>query len=178
MERFGAQPGDPYTTKQIQHIGIAVMFWFAGLVGMGLESSRVRRWLLPSSIPTPAAESALANYRGGNPFPALVIGVTGAAMAAHFQKYLFQVQVHALWGQMLLGFAALRCATCVVGWLRPPTTVAPGRPPTEALGSFFLACGGLLFMLSTEEVSFAAIRKGRDGKLLLSLSQCLLVSQF
>lgn len=24
MERFGANPGDPYTTKQIQHIGIAV----------------------------------------------------------------------------------------------------------------------------------------------------------
>jgi hypothetical protein len=24
MERFGAQPGDPYTTKQIQHISIAV----------------------------------------------------------------------------------------------------------------------------------------------------------
>lgn len=24
MERFGAQPGDPFTTKEIQHIGIAV----------------------------------------------------------------------------------------------------------------------------------------------------------
>jgi len=24
MERFGAHPGDPYTTKQIQHISIAV----------------------------------------------------------------------------------------------------------------------------------------------------------
>lgn len=24
MERFGANPGDPYTAKQIQHIGIAV----------------------------------------------------------------------------------------------------------------------------------------------------------
>ena len=24
MERFGAHPGDPFTTKQIQHIGIAV----------------------------------------------------------------------------------------------------------------------------------------------------------
>lgn len=24
MERFGAKAGDPYTTKQIQHIGIAV----------------------------------------------------------------------------------------------------------------------------------------------------------
>lgn len=24
MERFGAHPGDPYTTKQVQHISIAV----------------------------------------------------------------------------------------------------------------------------------------------------------
>ena len=24
MERFGANPGDPYTTKQLQHISIAV----------------------------------------------------------------------------------------------------------------------------------------------------------
>ena len=40
----------------------------------------------------------------------------------------------------------------------------PSRPPTEALGSFFLACGGLVFMLSTEEVTIAAMRRGRDGK--------------
>lgn len=25
MERFGAKPGDPYTTKEVQHISIAVM---------------------------------------------------------------------------------------------------------------------------------------------------------
>lgn len=32
MERFGASPGDPYTTKQIQHISIAV-----SLAGLTLE---------------------------------------------------------------------------------------------------------------------------------------------
>lgn len=115
MERFGAKPGDPYTTKQVQHISIAVrriaaalsslpnvhrfkvMFWFAGLVGMGMESRRVRRWLAasakaalgsaqPSSIVEPPS------YRTSfNPFPALVIGVTGAAMSAHAQAYVFQV---------------------------------------------------------------------------------------
>jgi Protein of unknown function (Ytp1) len=99
MERFGAHPGDPYTTKQIQHISIAVMFWFAGLVGMGLECHRLRRWLaalsttsLNGSNPSSDAITEPASYRGGfNPFPALVIGVTGAAMSAHFQTYLFQV---------------------------------------------------------------------------------------
>jgi Protein of unknown function (Ytp1) len=101
MERFGARPGDPYTTKQIQHISIAVMFWFAGLVGMGLESRRLRRWLaaistasLKPSRRNSGAVAEPASYGGSfNPFPALVIGVTGAAMSAHFQTYLFQVSV-------------------------------------------------------------------------------------
>lgn len=99
MERFGAHPGDPYTNKQIQHIGIAVMFWFAGLVGIGLESRRLRRWFAAVSTASLRASSrnsdAVAeptSYGGSfNPFPALVIGVTGAAMSAHFQTYLFQV---------------------------------------------------------------------------------------
>ena len=34
MERFGAQHGDPYTVKQVQHISIAVMYFFAGGAGM------------------------------------------------------------------------------------------------------------------------------------------------
>jgi hypothetical protein len=102
MERFGAHPGDPYTNKQIQHISIAVMFWFAGLVGMGLESRRLRRWLsaisatsVKASRRNSGAVAELGGYGGGfNPFPALVIGVTGAVMSAHFQTYLFQVSAY------------------------------------------------------------------------------------
>ncbi|KAF9008914.1 hypothetical protein BDQ17DRAFT_1349192, partial [Cyathus striatus] len=172
MERFGAKSGDPFTTKQIQHIGIAVMFWFAGLVGMGIESKRVRKWLASSAFSSVPRSSDIpqeavtepASYRGSfNPFPALVIGVTGAAMAAHFQTYLFQVQIHVLWGNLLLGFSLLRCLTYFFLWLGPPKSVLPSRPPTEALGSFFLACGGLVFMFSTEELTIAAMRRGRDG---------------
>ena len=118
MERFGASRGDPFTTKQIQHISIAVrisifcpsirlsqrfsqvMFCFAGLLGMGIESRRIRNWLahsvFPSShssnLPQEAIEE-LQSYRGSfNPFPALVIGVTGAAMSAHAQNYVFQAR--------------------------------------------------------------------------------------
>jgi hypothetical protein len=101
MERFGAEPGDAYTTKEIQHISIAVMFWFAGLVGMGLESLRLRRWLsavATASLITSNRNSDVvtepASYGASfNPFPALVIGVTGVAMSTHFQTYLFQVGV-------------------------------------------------------------------------------------
>lgn len=102
MERFGALPGESYTTKQFQHISIAVMFWFAGLIGMGLESRRLRRWLaavatasLITSNKNSEAIAEPASYGASfNPFPALVIGVTGAAMSAHHQTYLFQVGEH------------------------------------------------------------------------------------
>jgi len=170
MERFGAHPGDPYTTKQIQHISIAVMFWYAGLVGMGLESRRLRHWLgaistasLKASRRNSGAVAEPASYGGSfNPFPALVIGVTGAAMSAHFQTYFFQVQIHALWGYCLTGFAVLRSLTYIFVWLSPPRSMLPSRPPSEALASFFLACGGLIFIMSNEEITFAAMRRGYD----------------
>ncbi|KAI0053060.1 hypothetical protein FA95DRAFT_1552946 [Auriscalpium vulgare] len=170
MERFGARPGDPYTTKQVQHISIAVMFWFAGLVGMGLESRRIRQWLAAistSSLKDANARSEIvaepASYAGSfNPFPAVVIGVTGAAMSVHHQKYVFQVQIHALWGFFLVGFAVLRCLTYFFVWLCPPRSILPSRPPSEALASFFLACGGLSFILSDDEITLAAMRQGHD----------------
>ena len=170
MERFGAHPGDPYTTKQVQHISIAVMFWFAGLLGMGIETKMIRRWLassstaaLPKSSRSQEAVAEPPSYIASfNPFPALCIGVTGAAMAAHFQEYLFQVQIHMLWGNLLTAFAVLRCMTYFFLWLGPPRSILPSRPPTEALASFFLACGGLVFQFSTEEVTIAAMRQGHD----------------
>ncbi|KAG6887273.1 hypothetical protein C0992_013034, partial [Termitomyces sp. T32_za158] len=170
MERFGANTGDPFTTKQIQHIGIAVMFCFAGLIGMGIESKLIRKWLSSLAFtasrtergPPESVEEPHSYTASFNPFPALVIGVTGAAMAAHAQTYLFQVQIHTLWGNLLVSFSVLRCFTYFFLWLRPPKSVLPSRPPTEALGSFFLACGGLVFMFSTEEVTIAAMRRGRD----------------
>ena len=174
MERFGAHPGDPYTTKQVQHISIAVMFWFAGLVGMGIESKRIRRWLasgataaVPASCRSQEAVAEPPSYIASfNPFPAVCIGITGAAMSAHFQTYLFQVQIHALWGYLLSAFAVLRCLTYFFLWLGPPRSILPSRPPTEALASFFLACGGLVFMFSTEEVTIAAMRQGHDDMMM------------
>ncbi|KAJ7086752.1 hypothetical protein C8R44DRAFT_820961 [Mycena epipterygia] len=171
MERFGANPGDPYTTKQIQHIGIAVMFWFAGLVGMAVESKTIRKWLAALAVDTSETVAEPVTYTSSfNPFPALVIGVTGSVMAAHFQTYLFQVQIHALWGNLLLAFAVLRCLTYFFLWVAPPQSTLPSRPPTEALGSFFLACGGISFMFSTEEVTIAAMRRGRDDIMMFAVA--------
>ncbi|KAI0033786.1 hypothetical protein K488DRAFT_77680 [Vararia minispora EC-137] len=176
MERFGAAPGSPFTTKQLQHISIAIMYWFAGLVGMGMESRRFRRWLSSFSTaymrPRDRASGSVAepaSYASSlNPFPALCIGVTGIAMAAHAQNYVFMVQVHMLWGICLGAFAVLRWLTYFFVWLGPPRSILPSRPPSEAIGSFFLACGGLLFMLSSEDITVAAMRQGHDDMMLFA----------
>lgn len=179
MERFGVPAGSPFSTKEVQHISIAVMFWFAGLVGMGIESKRIRRWLsAPAALIAASVDHSVAQMgsmtvappvqylASFNPFPALVIGVTGAAMSAHAQVYLFQVQIHALWGFLLAAFAVLRCLTYFFLWLGPPKSILPSRPPTEALASFCLACGGLMFQFSTEELTLAAMRRGRDDQMM------------
>lgn len=164
MERFGAHKGDPYTVKQVQHISIAVMFWFAGLAGMLLESPRVRR-VLGAAIhaANPRAKTPPSYAFSFNPLPALVIAVTGLAMAAHHQDYKFQVAIHSLWGILLAGGSACRFLTYFFLWLRPPTeSTLPSRPPTEVLTSFGWAAGGIVFMLSDEEIAFAAMRAGFD----------------
>ncbi|UZJ55073.1 hypothetical protein CBS101457_004393 [Exobasidium rhododendri] len=178
MERFGAAPGDAYTVKQVQHISIAVMFCFAGLMGLILETKSIKKLLAISVVlrqttvneedATVGGVEALAlpalppSYNFSfNPFPALVIGVTGVAMAAHHQDYLYEVSIHQLWGNLLAAFSVFRILTYFFLFLRPPTnSILPSRPPTEALASFCLTSGGLVFMLSSEEVSFVAMRNG------------------
>ncbi|WWC63391.1 uncharacterized protein I303_105991 [Kwoniella dejecticola CBS 10117] len=164
MERFGSSPSDPYTVKQVQHISIAVMFWFAGLSGMLLESRWVRK-VMGSFISGGRRDvheppTYAFSY---NPLPALVIGVTGLAMAAHHQEYVFQVQIHSLWGTLLAGGSLFRFLTYFFLFLRPPVeSTLPSRPPTEILTSFGYAAGGIVFMLSNEEIAWAAMRAGWD----------------
>lgn len=76
---------------------------------MGIESKRVRNWLAFSTfassthaedMPREAVVEPLSYIGSFNPFPALVIGVTGAAMAAHAQTYLFQVSQSREWIDM------------------------------------------------------------------------------
>jgi hypothetical protein len=83
-----------------------------------------------------------------------------------------KVQIHALWGYCLTGFAFLRFVTYLFVWLTPPRSILPSRPPSEALASFFLSCGGLIFIMSDEEITFAAMRRGYDGIIPIYLSKC------
>lgn len=85
------------------------------------------------TIPPVLIPKALVTKRASNPLPALVIGVTGIAMSAHHQTYLFQVQIHALWGYLLLGFAICRCLTCFFEWVRPQPQSIQSIPPIQAI---------------------------------------------
>ncbi|GAA5874797.1 hypothetical protein JCM16303_002987 [Sporobolomyces ruberrimus] len=165
LERLGKTGA--YSVKDVQHISIAIMFWGAGGLGMLLESRTVRSWLASSAImassqdPSRIVEPASASF-SFNPFPALVIGVTGLAMSAHHQTYQFQVEIHASWGYLLSLFSLSRFLTYFFLYLRPPASILPSRPPTEALASMFLTCGGIVFILSTEQITFAAMRHDAD----------------
>ncbi|WVO14412.1 hypothetical protein L204_102045 [Cryptococcus depauperatus] len=162
MERFGAAPNSPYTVKQVQHISIAVMFWFAGLTGMLLESRWVKGVL--ASVMSGGKSKEPTTYAFSfNPLPALTIGVTGLAMAAHHQTYVFQVQIHSLWGILLAGGSLFRCLTYFFLYVSSPIhSSLPSRPPTEILTSFGWAAGGIVFMLSNEEIVWSAMRAGWD----------------
>lgn len=53
--------------------------------------------------------------------------------------------------------------TYIFLFLRPPVDSAlPSRPPTEILTAFGWATGGIVFILSSEEVTYAAMRAGYD----------------
>lgn len=156
---------------------------------MVLESRTIRSWLATPAAQAsgrsldeiPPPPSAAASF---NPFPAIAIGITGWAMSAHHQTYQFQgepasplasyklvltgvvryraVEVHALWGLLLGCFSLFRFLTYFFTYLRPPASILPSRPPTEALASLCLTAGGVVFILSTEQVTFAAMRHNAD----------------
>ncbi|KAG8875976.1 hypothetical protein FRB98_007510 [Tulasnella sp. 332] len=171
MERFGAAPGSPYTAKQIQHISIAVMYFFAGCLGVALELG----WL---SRRTRSHDTQSASYKPSyNPFAALCIGITGIAMAVHHQTYVFQVQIHMLWGVLLALYAPARIFTYLMMWARSPREASsetdgdatpPSPPPTEAIAAFFLTSGGVAFISSTEQIGFWAMRSGRDDVMMFA----------
>jgi Protein of unknown function (Ytp1) len=143
---------------------------------MAIETPTLRRWLL-GEMNTRGSRSQRKRSSGSlglgmeqnagstasNPLPAVVVGITGIAMSAHHQEFQFQVQIHALWGYLLLGFAICRCLTCFFEWVRPERRMStlPGLPPTELIGSIFLGAGGIAFICSDEEITLWAMRTHR-----------------
>lgn len=83
--------------------------------------------------------------------------------SGYSQDYVFSVTVHALWGYLLAMFAVCRLLTYTFLYLRPPTaSIYPSRPPTEALAALCCAAGGIVFIVSDEEIVYWMMRHGRD----------------
>ncbi|KAL1997696.1 hypothetical protein VTN02DRAFT_1033 [Thermoascus thermophilus] len=155
--------GGAWTATDLEHVSIAFLFFGGGLCGMFFESKRIRDWLNKTVLrpsnhldaygqPDPAWQMPNTQNVSLNPMPALVILLLGMMMGSHHQADMTSTMVHKQWGDLLVGFALARCATYALLFIKPPTSYLPARPPTEILASFCLIAGGLIFMMSTDNV--------------------------
>jgi len=170
LEHLGSW-GGPWEPEDFQHISITVLFAGGGLLGMLIESKRIRgllqtytwqlkeeaeygdvavvttsreeteRWKEPEHTSVPL-----------NPMPALVILLLGIMMSSHTQHSMVSSMIHKQWGYLFTGFSLARMATYVLLYLKPYNSYLPSRPPTEIITSFCLVSGGLMCMASTWSV--------------------------
>ncbi|KAK1968582.1 hypothetical protein LY78DRAFT_573912 [Colletotrichum sublineola] len=164
LEHLGNWGGE-YSAQDLEHISITVLFIGGGLVGMLIESSRIRDFLNTTVI-NAAAITPEQTYDDEeretlrppkqyefsiNPIPALVILLLGIMMSSHTQHSMISSMVHKQWGNLLTGASFARGFTYVIMYLKPPRSVLPSRPPTELLAAFGLISGGIIFMASASD---------------------------
>jgi hypothetical protein len=131
---------------------------------MLIESMRVRDLLnatkqsssqLPYHAHEPETLEEPKTYRFSmNPIPALIVLLLGVMMSSHHQATMIATMIHKQWGMLLVGAAFARAATYIVFYLSPPTSIFPGRPPTELITAFCLMAGGMIFMASVRSPIF------------------------
>jgi hypothetical protein len=139
------------------------MFLGGGLLGLLLESKRIRR----------VFGSDRSGHGTGftpNPLPALVIFLLGILMSRHHQHSRLSSTIHSQWGVLLAAAAVFRWLTYIVFFLAPPRSTAPTRPPTEVLTAFCLIAGGLVFMCSNRDTVNYLERIGVDAMFSLTVT--------
>ncbi|KAF9870409.1 hypothetical protein CkaCkLH20_12076 [Colletotrichum karsti] len=179
--------GGKYSAQDLEHISITVLFIGGGLLGMLIESSRIRD-LLHTSVIDSAAEAFERTYDDEereilqppkqyefsvNPIPALVILLLGIMMSSHTQHSMISSMVHKQWGNLLTGASFARGFTYVIMYLKPPKSVLPSRPPTELLAAFGLISGGIIFMASAGDTVDGMIHYGLDAMFMYTVTMGL-----
>jgi hypothetical protein len=152
---------------------------------MCLKSKSIRRFLTTGSVGVqPHPEQPRSYGSSFNLFPALVIGVVSDSVRPRTARGQIAFELPFVVGYrhvsppaelrlssnhtrslglLISWFLSLPLIDDFFLWLNPPTdSVMPSCPPTEAVGSWFLAYGGIVFILSGEEISIAAMRHGFD----------------
>jgi hypothetical protein len=170
--------GGAWTAQDLEHVSISIMFFGGGLLGMIIESRKVRELLntsVLSSQPPCHYTSDLwqpprAYSFSFNPMPALVIMLLGKMMGSHHQSSMLSTMVHKQWGTMFMGFALVRGLTYIMFYISPPTSYLPSRPPTEIITSFCLVAGGLTFMLSNTDTVAALESYNLDAMFTLTVT--------
>ena len=172
--------GSAWSAQDLEHISITIMFFGGGLVGpanspycilktdiqqcgMLVESRRIRDLLnatkhisAESYYAEPTALEEPKSYPFPmNPIPALIIFLLGLMMSSHHQSSMVATMIHSQWGTLLVAAAFARGASYIVFYLAPPTSILPGRPPTELITAFCLMAGGFIFMASSSDTVMA-----------------------
>jgi len=172
--------GSEWSAQDLEHISITVMFFGGGLCGMLIESKNIRGLLnttkqapnhLPYQSDEPKALEEPKSYRFPmNPIPALIVLLLGLMMSSHHQESMVSSMIHSQWGTLLVGAAFARAATYIIFYLSPPTSVLPGRPPTELITAFCLMAGGMIFMASARDCVMAMENAGLDAMFIFTVS--------
>lgn len=132
---------------------------------MLIESSRVRD-LLNTVQRSPVSSTYRSDEEGAveppksyrlsmNPLPALIVLLLGMMMSSHHQESMVSTMIHKQWGTLLIGAAFARALTYVIFYLAPPTSMLPGRPPSELITAFCLMAGGFIFMASAHDTVYS-----------------------
>jgi hypothetical protein len=150
--------GSAWSAQDLEHISITIMFFGGGICGMLIESKRIRDLLNATrqdSVPYYTEGEALQEPKSYNfpmnPIPALIVLLLGLMMSSHHQESMVATMIHSQWGTLLVGAAFARAATYIIFYLSPPTSILPGRPPTEVITAFCLMAGGVVFMASVSQ---------------------------
>ncbi|KZM25009.1 hypothetical protein ST47_g3887 [Ascochyta rabiei] len=170
--------GDEWTAQDLEHVSISVLFFGGGLLGMIIESAKMRD-LLNSAVVTSshAHDESWQQPRqynfSMNPMPALIILLLGKMMSSHHQASMLSTMIHSQWGSMFMGFALARCLTYVIMYITPPTSYLPSRPPTEIITAFCLVAGGITFMVSNKDTVAALESYGLDAMFIFTVTMGL-----
>ncbi|CAA9962038.1 Integral membrane protein [Pyrenophora teres f. maculata] len=150
--------GGAWTAQDLEHVSISIMFFGGGLLGMCIESTKVRELLNSGVVASQAASMQHESWQeprqyrfSMNPLPALIIMLLGKMMSSHHQTSMVSTMIHSLWGSMFMGFALARGVTYITLYISPPTSFLPSRPPTEIVTAFCLIAGGITFMVSNKD---------------------------
>lgn len=172
--------GDAWTAQDLEHVSISVLFFGGGMLGMIIESTKMRELLnsaIISSQPLHSPAEAWQQPRqykfSMNPLPSLIIMLLGKMMSSHHQDSMLSTMIHGQWGSMFMGFALARGLTYITLYISPPTSFLPSRPPTELITAFCLISGGITFVLSNKDTVAVLESYGLDAMFVFTVTMGL-----